>query len=196
MSNLVFPTLPGQAWPRQRGTLYSTLVQASDSMRKWRVGRALYPVYKITLNFNFLRTADHITLRVFFEQHKGRGQSFLFDDRDDRLQNDTATPQAFGVGNGTTRAWSLVRAQGGVVMPIGRSNIISQVRVAGAATTAYTVDDFGFITFTTAPAVGALLDWQGTHYWRCAFDSDEFDAEEFLRGIYKSKSLKFITEKQ
>lgn len=196
MSNLVLPSLPGQAWPRQRGTLYSTQVQASDSMRKWRIARAIYPVYKITLNYNVLRTADHITLRAFFEAHKGRGATFLFDDRDDRLQNDTATPQAFGVGNGTTRTWSLVRAQGGVVMPIGRSNIISQVRVAGTATAAYTVDDFGFISFTTAPANGVVLDWTGTHYWRCAFDSDEFDSEEFLRGIYKSKSLKFVTEKQ
>lgn len=196
MSNQVLPSLPGQAWPRQRGTVYSTLVQPSDSMRKWRVSRALYPVYKITLNYNFLRTTDHITLRAFFEQHKGRGQTFLFDDRDDRLQNDGATPQAFGIGDGATRKWSLVRSQGGVVMPIGRPNIISQVRAAGTATTAYTVDDFGSITFATAPANGAVLDWVGTHYWRCAFESDEFESEEFLRGIYKSKSLKFVTEKQ
>ena len=196
MSNLVFPSLPGQAWPRQRGTLYSTLVQSSDSMRKWRVSRALYPLYKITLNFNFLRTADHITLRTFFEAHKGRGQSFLFDDRDDRLQNDSATPQPFGAGDSVTRKFSLVRAQGGILMPIGRHNAITQVRIAGVATTAYTLDDYGFITFTSAPGLGAALDWQGTHYWRCAFDNDEFDAKEFLRGIYESKSLKFSTEKQ
>lgn len=196
MSNAVLPTLPGQAWPRQRGPVYATKVQASDSMRKWRVSRALYPIYKITLNFNFLRTADHITLRAFFEAHKGRGETFLFDDRDDRLQNDSATAQAFGVGDGITRTWSLVRSQGGVVMPIGRHNAITQVRVAGVATTAYTLDDYGFITFTTAPAASAVLDWQGSFYWRCAFDSDEFDAKEFLRGIWESKSLKLATEKQ
>lgn len=196
MSNLVLPSLPGQAWPRQRGTLYSTLVQASDSMRKWRVSRALYPVYKITLNFNFLRTADHITLRAFFEAHKGRGQSFLFDDRDDRLQNDSATPQPFGVGDSVTRKFSLVRSQGGIIMPIGRHNGAPLVWVAGVPNAAYTLDDYGFITFTTAPATGAALDWQGTHYWRCAFDNDEFDSKEFLRGIWESKSLKFTTEKQ
>lgn len=195
MSNLVFPSLPGQAWPRLRAVQYSTKVQTSDSLRKWRIAQALYPVYEITLNFNFLRSADYITLRSFFERHRGRGETFLFDDRDDRLQNASATPQVFGVGNGTTTRWSLLREQGGQIIPIGRPNVITQVRRSGVATTAYTVDDYGFITFAAAPAVGASLDWTGSHYWRCAFDSDEFNSKEFVRSIWESKTLKFNTEK-
>jgi uncharacterized protein (TIGR02217 family) len=195
MSNAVFPSLPGQAWPRLRTVQFATEMQTSSSMRKWALSRSLYPLYDITLNFNFLRLADHVTLRSFFEAHLGRGDTFLFDDRDDRLQNDSATPQVFGVGDGTKTRWSLVRAQGGRIMPIGRHNTIIQVRRAAVATTAYTVDDYGVITFATAPADGAVLDWTGSFYWRCRFDSDKFDSKEFLRSIWDAKSLKFSTDK-
>ena len=195
MSNDVFPSLPGQAWPRLRGIRFANKVIESDSMRKWRASRALYPVYKITLNFNFLRLNDYVTLKSFFEKHKGRADTFLFDDRDDRLQNDSATPQAFGLGDGVTARFQMIRRQGGQLAPIGRYNSISQVRVAGVVTAAYTLDDYGFITFSTAPASGAVLDWIGSFYWRCAFSSDEFDSREFLRQIWDSKSLQFETEK-
>lgn len=195
MSNAVLPTLPGMAFPRERHVRYATDVQRSDSMRNWRLSRALYPVYEYTLNFNFLRAADLITLRTFFEAHKGRGESWLFDDRDDRLQNDSASPQVFGVGNGVQRDFQLIRSQGGVLAPIGRHNVVSSVRINGTPTVAYTLDDFGGINFTTAPAAAAVLDWQGSFYWRCAFMADVLQLKEFLRNISESKSLKFETEK-
>lgn len=164
-------------------------------MRRWRVSRALYPVYEYTLNFNFLRTADRITLQSFYEQHRGRGATWLFDDRDDRLQNDSASAQVFGAGNGVQTRFQLVRRQGGQVMPIGRHNLINSVRINGVATTAYTLDDFGQITFNTPPPAAAALDWMGTFHWRCAFMTDQMALKEFLRAIWETKSLKFETDK-
>ncbi len=195
MSNAVFPTLPGMAWPRERHPRYATDVHTSSSLRKWRVGRALYPVYEYTLNFNFLREPDKLTLTSFYEQHKGRGDTWLFDDRDDRLHNDSATPQVFGMGDGTTVRFQLVRSQAGILMPIGRHNVISSVRVASTPTGAYTMDDYGFITFASPPANGAVLDWSGSFYWRCAFTDDKLSIKEFLRKLWESKSLKFETDK-
>lgn len=195
MSNAIFPTLPGQAFPRERHVRYATELQSSSSMRRWRVSRALYPVYEYSLNFNFLRTADLVTLRSFFEQHKGRGDSWLFDDRDDRLHSDTGLPQVFGLGNGVQTQFQLVRNQGVQIMPIGRHNVITSVRINGAATVAYTLDDYGLLTFSSPPAAAAVLDWSGSFYWRCAFMSDQLQFKEFLRSIWESKSLKFETEK-
>ena len=132
-----------------RGVQYATDIDTSSSLRKWSSSRAAYPVYQITLNFNFLRPADHITLRSFFEAHKGRSETFLFDDRDDRLQNDSGTYQVFGLGDGVRTKWQLVRQQGGQVMPIGRHNTIAAVRNAGVVTGAYSLDNFGSITFSS-----------------------------------------------
>ncbi len=195
MSNAVFPSLPGQAWPRQKSPVYKTDVQTSSSLRSWHISRALYPVYKIKLTFEYLSSADYATLLAFFKQHKGRGQPFLFDDRDDRLQNDTATPQAFGVGDGVRTRWQLLRSLGGIVEPIGRHNTITSVRVNGTPTGAYTLDDYGFITFSSPPADGAALDWQGSFYWRCIFGKDDQGFEEFMRFFYSAKSVEFETWK-
>lgn len=191
MSNQVYPVLPGQAWPRVKSPMYRTDVQTSSSGRSWRLARALYPTHKFKLTYDYLSQSDYATLLAFFKRHKGRGESWLFDDRDDRLQNDTATPQSFGVGDGVRTRWQLVRSLGGIVEPIGRHNAITSVRVAGTPTGAYTLDDFGFITFTTPPANGAALDWQGSLYWRCVFANDTLSFEEFLRQFWASKSVEF-----
>jgi uncharacterized protein (TIGR02217 family) len=195
MSNLVYPTLPGQAWPRVRTPSYKTESQTSDSGRAWHVSRMLYAVYKIKLTYDYLNAADYAQLLAFFKRHKARGESWLFDDRDDRVQNDSASPQAFGVGDGVRTRWQLVRSLGGIVEPIGRHNAISSVRINASATAAYTLDDYGFITFNTAPANGAVLDWQGTFYWRCVFASDTQSFDEFLRFFYSAKSVEFQTWK-
>ena len=195
MSNAIFPTLAGQAWPRHVTPMYKTDVQTSDSGRSWHVPRALYPTYKFKISYDYLSATDRRSLQAFFEQHKGRGESFLFDDRDDRLQNDSASAQLFGTGDGTRVRWQLVRNAGGIVAPIGRHNTMTSVRVAGLATTAYTLDDYGFLTFNTAPAAAAALDWQGSFYWRCVFANDSLAFEEFLRHFWSNKSVEFQTWK-
>lgn len=195
MSNAIFPTLAGQSWPRQVTPVYKTDVQASDSGRSWHVPRALYPTYKFKIGYEYLSAADRRVLQAFFEQHKGRGESFLFDDRDDRLQNDTATPQVFGVGDGARVRWQLIRSAGGILAPIGRRNTITSVRIAGSPTGAYTLDDYGFITFSSPPAAAASLDWQGSFYWRCVFGNDSLGFEEFMRHFWSSKTVEFQTWK-
>jgi uncharacterized protein (TIGR02217 family) len=195
MSNAIFPSLPGQAWPRVRETKYANEVQRSDSQRDWRVARALYPVYTITINYEYLSAADCVTLSSFFRARKGNFDTFLFDDRDDYLHSDAGSPQPFGEGDGETARFQLVRALGGVVEPIGKTNTITAVRVDGVVTTAYTVDDWGFITFTSAPAEGAVLDWAGTFYWRCAFLKPALKVNEFMRQMYDAKTVEFETIK-
>lgn len=195
MSNALFPVLQGQNWPRGKTPMFNTQVQTSSSLRNWRVARAAYPVYKIKVGYEYLSKADFELMAGFFKDRRGRGDTFLFDDRDDRLHNDTATPQTFAVGNGVTRKFQLVRQLAGVIEPIGKVNGTPTVRIASAGTGAYTLDDYGSITFTTAPAASAVLDWQGAFYWRCAFIKDEQDFDEFMRHFWQARTVEFMTDK-
>ncbi|MGL4576360.1 MAG: DUF2460 domain-containing protein [Burkholderiaceae bacterium] len=195
MTNAVFPSLPGQSWPRGKTPRFKTDTVMSDSGRQWSVSRMLYPIYKFSIKYDWLSQAHMNQLTAFFKQHRGRGLPFLFEDRDDLQQNDTFTPQVFGTGDATRRTWQLVRAEDGIVEPIGRHNIINSVSINGVATTAYTLDDYGAITFTTAPANGAVLRWEGTFFWRCVFANDSLSFEEFLRQFWTAKTVEFETWK-
>lgn len=193
MSNALLPELPGQAWPRHKTPRFKTSVQTSDSMRTWRVGRALYPLYTIKISYSYLSQADLDLMMGFFKQRRGRLDSFLFDDRDDRA---VATPQAFGVGDGVTRSFQLVRSLGGFVEPVcGPLNGTPVVRVNAVATSAYTLDNYGLLTFTTAPSVGHVTDWTGLYYWRVQFAKDEQQYDEFMRQFWELKTLELETVK-
>lgn len=193
MSNALLPELQGQTWPRQKAPRFKTVVQTSDSMRTWRVGRALYPVYSIKISYSYLSQVDLDLMMGFFKQRRGRLDSFLFNDRDDRL---VATPQALGIGNGSNRAFQLVRALGGFVEPVcGPLNGTPVVRVNGVGTTAFTIDDYGLLTLTTAPTTGQVVDWTGAYYWRVQFAKDEQNYDEFMRQFWELKTLELETVK-
>lgn len=193
MSNALLPELPGQTWPRMKAPRFKTDVQTSSSMRTWRVGRALYPTYMIKISYSYLSQAHLDLMMGFFKARRGRLDSFLFDDRDDQL---VATPQAIGFGNGVNRAFQLVRSLGGFVEPVcGPLNGTPVVRVSGVATTAYTLDDYGLLTFATAPAPAQLVDWTGRYYWRVQFAKDEQSYDEFMRQFWDLKTLELETVK-
>lgn len=195
MSNAVFPTLAGEAWPRIKTPKYSTSKQTSDSLRTWRVGRALYPIYTYRLVFTWLEGADFDALVAFFKARKGSYDSFLLNDRDD---NTVSVAQTLGVGDGINKKFQMLRALGGVTEPVGPMNtttVAPVVRVNAVATAAYTVDEYGLITFTTAPPAGQVVDWTGQFYWRCCFTKDEAQFEEFVRTLWELKQLELETIK-
>ncbi len=192
MSNAIFPTLAGQSWPRLKAPRFNTELQRSDAGRRWAVARALYANYKLTISYDYLSAADLVTMSSFFKARKGAFDTFLFDDRDDYL---VSTPQVLGVGNGTSRAFQLVRNSGGVVEPVGPLNGTPVIRVNAGATGAYTADDYGLITFTTAPPAGQVVDWTGSYYWRVAFAKDEQQYTEFMRNFWYLKTVELETIK-
>src|SRR5579871_6203290 len=99
MSNAVFPALAGLAYPVTRTPVFKTLVQESVSGKENRAALQLYPRWKWSLSFNFLRDDSNNEFREllgFFLAQQGAYDSFLFDDVDD----DTAVAQSLGVGNG------------------------------------------------------------------------------------------------
>lgn len=113
MSDEIFPVLPGQTWPRAKSPRTSTSVRRANG-RRFALSQQLYPTYLYRIPYGYLRKADLDTLAGFFKARRGRLDDFLFDDRDDN----TAAAQAFGVGDGSTTAFQLVRALGGFAEPV------------------------------------------------------------------------------
>lgn len=111
----------------------------------------------------------------------GGGSFFLFTD-----PNDSAVTTAAGImlnvtpgaaipmgqaGNGSSTQFQLARSIGQGVDILQNVNI-TQVKVNGTVTAAYSVSSTGVVTFTTAPANGATITWAGTFQYLCRFDSD------------------------
>lgn len=187
MSTAVFPTLAGQTWPRLKVARFNTVVKKAQG-RRFALSQQVYPTYLIRINYSFLRAADLATLSGFFRARKGRLDDFLFDDRDDN----TATAELFGVGNGTTTAFQLARSSGGFAEPVYAPVGTPTVYVAGTPT-GITLGANGLVTFASPPANGALLTWTGTYRWRVAFTKDEQEYEEFMRQLYVAKQVEFET---
>lgn len=72
---------------------------------------------------------------------------------------ETVDGASLGVGDGVQVAFPLKDLQGALVTA---GYAITEVRVGGVATTAYTDDGAGVLTFTTAPATAASVAWDGS----------------------------------
>jgi uncharacterized protein (TIGR02217 family) len=197
VSNAVFPTLPGIKF-RKRTVRWSTSVRESASGREYRASTGYtYPRYRYSVPMDFLRTAvptaELATLAGFFNARGGRLDDFLYLDPEDSA---VTTPQVLGTGDGVTTQYLLVRAYGGYVEPIGRHNSAPVIRVNAAVVSNYLLDDFGVVTFSAPPAVGLIIDWTGTFYYRVRFDRDETTFDELWQGVWKNDTLDLLTVKR
>jgi hypothetical protein len=61
--------------------------------------------------------------------------------------------------------------------------------------TDYTISSSALVTFTVAPAANAALTWTGSYYWRCRFDQDLSEFNNFLTQLWELKQLSFVTVK-
>ena len=122
MSSLVFPSLSGLDIDIQRTPIYSTEVQQSSNGLELRAAFWSYPRYKISLSFNFLRSASYSksaqneweTLVGFLARMAANYDTFYFTMPDDYFVGTLASPTSatsmpIGVGNGTTTAFQLQR---------------------------------------------------------------------------------------
>lgn len=199
MALAVFPTLTQSVgFPVKRMPEWDTVKADALSGKRTRTSNRSYPIYRYELVFKVLRTAaaylEWQTLQGFINQQLGGAGLWLYDD----VNDDTAAAQTFGTGDGASTAFQLVRTLGGFGEPVFSPNVITDIKVNGVTKTLgvdYTVGSYGVITFATAPAGGAVLSWDGTYYWACRFDDDQFAFEGSYSGIMNLKSLKFSTEK-
>lgn len=195
----VFPSLPGFMFPVKRAVIWDTVKADALSGKRTRFANWTYPIYKYEIGFDFLRADPSLvewqTLEGFINSMAGAYGLFGFND----VNDNTATAQGFGQGDGTTTAFQLVRALGGfaapVFLPVLSGGLVTEIDVGGTPTTAYTVSPYGAVTFNTPPALGAALQWTGQFYQPCRFDEDVTGFSNDLKNWFSLPSLKFSTEK-
>lgn len=193
---LIFPSLDGVSYPVIKKPIMSTDRNRSVSGKVNALQNYVYPLWNWTLPYSFLRTAsphqEYQTLIAFFLQNGGDANAFQFHDVDD----DTATAQAFGTGDGAAVDFQLVRtlSAGGFsfVEPVFLPTI-TQITVAGTPTAAYT-ESGGLITFTSPPANGAALAWTGTYNWLCRFTESVQEFSKFTENLWSAKKIEFESE--
>jgi uncharacterized protein (TIGR02217 family) len=199
MSNLIFPTLPGLAWNVSVAPTFTTAVKTAVSGKEQRTSYQAYPLWKISLSYEFLRDGnrgtDLDTLAAFFLTMKGQWDSFLFTMPSDN----TVTAMNFGTGDGSNRYFQISRAISGggfasaePVMNLPGTG--TQIYVNGTLKTLTTdyLLSAGLVTFGTAPANGASLTWSGSFYYRCRFLQDTAEFLKFMQDLWELKKIAFI----
>lgn len=188
MSNVLFPAFAGLAWPLKLSPAWNTKVLPAVSGRETRGAFQASPSWSITLTFEYLSRADYQTMVGFFLNMRGMWDSFLLDMGSDSIASD----MAFGAGDGTTKNFQLGRLMGSFSEAVQNVGVVSAIKAAGSvvAPSGYTIGSTGIVAFTVAPANGAALAWSGSYYYRCRFDQDAADFDEFMRHFYNLKTLK------
>lgn len=193
--------MPGLKWGTVKTPMWSTGIQKAASGRELRGAFYSFPRYKISLGYEVLRSGAQAELQAmvgFFNARKGSFESFLYLDPEDNA----VVNQQFGVGVSGQTQYQLVRAYGGNVEPVLAPQLVVHggadpvIMVNGVVqTSGCTVAEFGVVTFASAPAVGAVLSWSGSYYWRCRFMQDSADFDRFLYQLWALKKIELITLK-
>jgi len=190
-----FPVLPGRGWPITRAPLWKTLKQESASGKETTIPAWTFPKYQWSVPFTTLRAAasynEFQTLLGFINTLNGGALPFYYTDSIDNA----VTAQVFGLGDGTTAAFQLVRAMGGYAELIQSPAGVPVISVAGVATAAFTVSNVGVITFTAPPAAGALLTWSGSFNWLCRLDEDTAEFSMSMPKLLELGKLSFTSKK-
>lgn len=192
---LFFPTFIGLAWPVTRTLTWDTLVQRAHSGKKTTIPRRADAIYEYSIDLNVLRIAspaDYQQCFGFVNSLQGQFASFYWDD----LNDDTATNEVFAAGDGVTTQFQLSRMIGGasdrIQMLRGDAPVI-MINGAVQPSTAYALDNYGVLTFVTAPAANTSISWSGGYYWLCTFTMDKFAFNEMWTQFFEIKKLQFET---
>ncbi|MDE1149722.1 MAG: DUF2460 domain-containing protein [Azospirillaceae bacterium] len=190
---LIYPTLPGIAFDCTKKPTWSTDIQKAKSGRETRIRWQSRPRWEFTLVYEFLRdtaAANELqTLLGFYNQVSGAYQAFLFVDPDDN----TAVGQTLGVGDGTSKAWTMIRTAGGAVETVGAVTALTAVYINGVVTTAYSLSGVT-ITFNNPPADGAVLSADFTYAFVCRFQADDdMEVLKFAKQLWEAKTVNLIS---
>lgn len=199
MSNNIFPTtsLKGITFSSFKTPTGARRMQRAVSGRELVVSDYANPIWNFKVMFSFLRdcpvgliTSELRLLMNFYNYHLLSADTFLYQDRDDY----TVTDEPLGTGNGTKTQFQLVRRlyAGGFAEDIIAPNTITNVKLAGTPTVAYTLDtSTGVITFNSPPGLGVAVTASFTYYFRCRFMDDAVEFERFAHQFWTVKELGF-----
>jgi len=192
----VFPFLRGQKFLALKGPSWDTIVKQAASRRQVRCSLQAAPVWKFKVRYGVIEdqplAVDLQWLWAFFNTRNGQQGEFFYNDPADNTVSDVQV----GVGDGVTTTYQLQRI-GGVgtpsafMEPVRGLNGAPIVSVAGAPTTAFTVNPYGTITFNTAPAEGAAISWSGQFFFLCHFTDDDLTPQQLYQSLWSLDGLEF-----
>ena len=137
-----------------------------------------YPTWDFEFSLDHItgheQTAASVVAQMLgtFMATAGGANLFLFTDP----QDNTVTHAQFGVGDGASKSFQLSRNIYGAVDIIQNLNGTPTIYVGGTLTAPASISATGVITFTNAPASGAVLTWSGSFYYLCRFSEDTLDS--------------------
>lgn len=205
----VFPSFPGMGWPTKTPK-FSTRTQKAVSGRQLRIVDQAYPIWQFNVPFEFLRDGNDVRaasglgtgfnelrqLAGFFLAAYGAQGVFAFEDPSDKTV--VGLSSATGVclaGDGVRTQFQLYRqllaGAGQLSEPIIAPNAVTHAYVNGVDPGSWSVSSVGILTFSSAPAGGAVVSWSGTFYFPCHFTDDSIDLENFMFQLAALKALKF-----
>lgn len=198
MSTAVYPTLATLGFSVFKKPEFSTIVQRAASGREIRAALWSYPIWEIRLTYEALRddvaNNEFKQLLGFFLLRQGSFDTFYFNDPDDN----SVVDQVFGIGDGTTTQFQLIRSYASFIEPVYAVNTITNVKKAGATQTNptnYTINSTGLITFVSPPAAAASLTATFTYYYRARFKDDLAEFEKFMQQLWTAKTVAMVSVK-
>lgn len=197
----VFPSFGGLNFISKKKPFWATSVMTARSGRERRLQTWSYPKWSIELSLDFIRNpptdSDLQKLYAFFNNHAGSYQEFLWMDSEDKEYVNTT----FGIGDGSSKTFRLLRPRSvgahTYYEPVMAFYGDPVVRINGVVQSpgVYTVANYGYIVFDTAPANGAVLSSSGTFFYVCRFEEDELDTEQMMSRLWKSGSIELVSVK-
>jgi len=196
MSQLVYPTFPGGAFPTRTVIAPPVKIKTTPSGREFRARDSVIPKYRYSQAFSCLRLdqarQEYQQLLGFFNRVGGTFDDWLFDDVDDN----TCVDQLIGVADGVTTQFQLGRTLGGFIEPLyGGVNGVAVVKVSGSVWTPTSISPTGVITLAFAPSAGSQIRWSGKFYWRCVFAAETLEFVKNFATFYEAKKVEFRTVK-
>jgi uncharacterized protein (TIGR02217 family) len=112
------------------------------------------------------------------------------------------TNQFFATGDGTATMFQLLRTanSGGFIFtePVRAITGTPKIYFNGAiqAAGSYAFDDYGVVTFTTAPPAGVSITWTGQYLFHVRFDQDELSPAQLMQTLWSLDGLQLVTVKR
>jgi uncharacterized protein (TIGR02217 family) len=193
MSDVLLPTLEGLTWDTTKSPEFNTITHRSANFKEYRASLSSTPLWHFKRTYELLRSAaayaELQSLGGFFMARYGRWDNWLFADPGDSV----AVLEPFGTGDGVTTEFQLKRAFGAFSEPCMNVAAGPSIYKAGALQGGgYSISSTGLVTFGSAPGSGQALTWSGTYYFRCRWDMDAQEYNEFMERLFELRTCEFV----
>jgi hypothetical protein len=179
MSFPIMPTMPiSMASGIHKSPNFNTVRQKGAAGVNAAIALKPYPTWDFEWSMDHVTGHEHTAASVvaqflgMFMATAGGAGLWLFTDP----QDNTVTSAQFGTGTGSATKFQLSRNICGYPDIVQNLNGTPNIYVSGTLTAPASISATGVVTFTTAPASGAVLTWSGSFMYAVRFSEDTLDA--------------------